>query len=55
VGAWIASGEVRPLPLEVIAALVHGTFWHLFLDAPRRRRQALLREGRDAVWRALQG
>jgi AcrR family transcriptional regulator len=53
VGAWIASGEVRPLPIEVVAALVHGTFWHVFIEAPRRRRRAMLEQGREAVWRAL--
>jgi TetR/AcrR family transcriptional regulator, repressor of fatR-cypB operon len=53
VGAWIASGEVRPRPIEVVAALVHGTFWHIFLDAPSDRRRALLSAGREAVWCAL--
>jgi AcrR family transcriptional regulator len=51
VQAWIDSGEVRPLPIEVVAALVHGTFWRL-ASAPRPTR-ATLRKGRDAVWRAL--
>jgi AcrR family transcriptional regulator len=53
VGAWIASGEVRALPIEVVAALVHGTFWHIFTDAPRRKRREMLGKGREAVWRAL--
>jgi AcrR family transcriptional regulator len=53
VAAWIASGQVRRLPIEVVGALVHGTFWRIFLDAPSGRRRALLSAGRDAVWRAL--
>jgi AcrR family transcriptional regulator len=53
VAAWIASGQVRALPIEVVAALVHGTFWRIFLDAPSSRRRALLTAGRDTVWRAL--
>jgi AcrR family transcriptional regulator len=53
VGAWVASGEIRALPIEVVAALVHGTFWRIFLDAPRRKRRAMLDQGREAVWNAL--
>ncbi len=53
VGSWIASGEIRSLPIEVIAAIVHGTFWHIFNEAPRRKRRAMLEQGREAVWRAL--
>jgi AcrR family transcriptional regulator len=53
VGAWITSGEVWPLPIEVVAALVHGTFWHIVVEAPPARRRAMLAEGCDAVWRAL--
>jgi AcrR family transcriptional regulator len=53
VGRWVAAGEIRTLPVEVVAALVHGTFWHIFLEAPRRRRRAMLEQGREAVWRAL--
>jgi AcrR family transcriptional regulator len=53
VGAWMTSGEVRRLPIEVVAALVHGTFWHIIVDAPQRRRRAMLNQGREAVWRAL--
>jgi hypothetical protein len=52
--AWTRSGEIRPLPIEVVAALVHGTFWRIFLDAPRRARRSMLDKGRDAVWSALQ-
>jgi AcrR family transcriptional regulator len=53
VAAWIASGQIRPLPIEVVGALVHGTFWRISVDAPSGRRRSLLAAGREAVWRAL--
>lgn len=53
VGAWIAAGEVRAVPIEVAAAVVHGTFWHVFTEAPRRKRKVMLEQAREAVWRAL--
>lgn len=53
VATWIASRQVRPLPIEVVAALVHGTFWHIIVDAPRRTRRKMLEQGCEAVWRAL--
>lgn len=47
---WSGGG----LPLEVMQALVHGTF-HRFLelDVAESRRAELLREARPAIWAAL--
>lgn len=54
VQGWIDAGDVRALPLEVVGALIHGTFWQVAnLPLPPRRRGSLLRQARDAVWRAL--
>jgi hypothetical protein len=52
VGAWIAAGEVRPASIEGAGAVVHGTFFHVLAEAPRRTRKAMLEQAREAVWRA---
>jgi AcrR family transcriptional regulator len=54
VRGWIDSGEVLPLPIEIVVALIHGTFWRIAdLPLSPRRRSALLQKARDAVWRAM--
>lgn len=48
---WVGAGG---LDVEVAAALIHGTFWNVYvLPVPPRRRAALLRQAGTAVWRAL--
>ena len=54
--SWMGERGIRRLPVEVAGALIHGTFWGVAeLPASPRRRATLLRQARDAVWRALAG
>jgi AcrR family transcriptional regulator len=54
VRGWIDEGSVRERPMEVVAALIHGTFWHLAdSPAPAARRRELLGAARESVWQAL--
>jgi len=49
---WSDAGVKAPL--EVVAAVIHGTFWKLaHAGHGPRKRARLLREAREAVWRAL--
>lgn len=52
--SWIASGEVKPLPGEVLKALIHGTF-HRILELPvsKEKRTKLLQSAGAAIWDAL--
>lgn len=51
---WLHAPGMAPLTLEVVEALVHGTFWRVAETAGSpKERAALLEEARDAVWRAL--
>jgi AcrR family transcriptional regulator len=48
---WVGANR---LDVDVAAALIHGTFWTVYaLPVPTRRRAALLRQARQAVWRSL--
>lgn len=51
--SWTAS-SARRLDHEVMAALIHGTFWQIFaLPVPARRRSSLLHQARDTIWGAI--
>jgi TetR/AcrR family transcriptional regulator, repressor of fatR-cypB operon len=53
VDSWTAS-SANPLSHEVVAALIHGTFWQIYaLPVPARRRSALLRQAGDTIWNAI--
>jgi AcrR family transcriptional regulator len=55
VAAWTGPGGTG-LPIEVVAAIVHGTFWRVAdLPVPPDRRTELLDMAREAVWRAISG
>jgi TetR/AcrR family transcriptional regulator, repressor of fatR-cypB operon len=55
VDSWTAS-SANPLRHEVVAALIHGTFWQIYsLPVPARRRSALLQQARDTIWTAIAG
>ncbi|MGH3876560.1 MAG: TetR/AcrR family transcriptional regulator [Actinophytocola sp.] len=53
VDSWTVS-SADPLSHEVVAALIHGTFWQIYaLPVPARRRATLLRQARDTIWNAI--
>lgn len=50
---WTAS-STSSLSHEIVAALIHGTFWQLYaLPIPARRRSTLLRQAGDTIWHAI--
>ena len=53
-GGWLQAPQMAPLDIGVVEALVHGTFWRVMaLPVSEERRETLLDQAREAVWRAL--
>lgn len=52
--SWVASRDVRDLPLDVMRALIHGTFDHIIrLPVSAKKRRTLLDDAGKAIWQAL--